>query len=332
MPWPFFYLFLFEVESLKEYKTFNQQLKILRSRGLEVPTDGHPKRFLEEENYYNVINGYKDLFLERGDDNKPVVPERYRQGTHFDELKSLFLFDRELRFLFLKYILIFENSFKTVISHEFCRRYPKPNSYLEIKNYVNNNPKKVLQQISILTKTIHDKVDKEGAIKHYIEEHGSVPLWVLVNYLTIGNLSYLFSILTDADKNVIAKSYYNKYKKQHVSDNMVRISSEDLESGLKIINLVRNKCAHDERLYNYNFRNVRVSNLAKHFELKHYDNTRIVVAILYLKIFLDKKYFQIFHEELTKLFAEYRIRFHSVSFDEILTIMGITLDDFQLLE
>lgn len=332
MPWPFFYLFLFEVESLKEYKTFNQQLKILRSRGLEVPTDGHPKRFLEEENYYNVINGYKDLFLERGDDNKPVVPERYRQGTHFDELKSLFLFDRELRFLFLKYILIFENSFKTVISHEFCRRYPKPNSYLEIKNYVNNNPKKVLQQISILTKTIHDKVDKEGAIKHYIEEHGSVPLWVLVNYLTIGNLSYLFSILTDADKNVIAKFYYNKYKKQHVSDNMVRISSEDLESGLKIINLVRNKCAHDERLYNYNFRNVRVSNLAKHFELKHYDNTRIVVAILYLKIFLDKKYFQIFHEELTKLFAEYRIRFHSVSFDEILTIMGITLDDFQLLE
>ena len=175
-------------------------------------------------------------------------------------------------------------------------------------------------------------MDKEGAIKHYIEEHGSVPLWVLVNYLTIGNLSYLFSILTDADKNVIAKSYYNKYKKQHVSDNMVRISSEDLESGLKIINLVRNKCAHDERLYNYNFRNVRVSNLAKHFELKHYDNTRIVVAILYLKIFLDKKYFQIFHEELTKLFAEYRIRFHSVSFDEILTIMGITLDDFQLLE
>lgn len=317
---------------MKEYKTFNQQLKILRSRGLEVPTDGHPKRFLEEENYYNVINGYKDLFLERDDDNKPVVPERYRQGTHFDELKSLFLFDRELRFLFLKYILIFENSFKTVISHEFCRRYPKPNSYLEIKNYVNNNPKKVLQQISILTKTIHDKVDKEGAIKHYIEEHGSVPLWVLVNYLTIGNLSYLFSILTDADKNVIAKSYYNKYKKQHVSDNMVRISSEDLESGLKIINLVRNKCAHDERLYNYNFRNVRVSNLAKHFELKHYDNTRIVVAILYLKIFLDKKYFQILHEELTKLFAEYRIRFHSVSFDEILTIMGITLDDFQLLE
>lgn len=305
---------------------------ILRNRGLEVPTNGQPKRFLEEENYYNVINGYKDLFLAKDKDNNPILPEQYQQGTHFNELKSLFLFDRELRFLFLKYILIFENSFKTVISHEFCRKYPKPNSYLEIKNYVDNNPKKVLQQISILTKTIHDKVDKEGAIKHYIEEHGSVPLWVLVNYLTIGNLAHLYAILTDADKNVIAKFYYDKYMKQYADDGMVRISSADLESALKIINLVRNKCAHDERLYNSYFGNVRVVNIAKHFTLKNYDNSRIVVAILYLKVFLDKKYFQKFYLELSKLFSKYRDEFHSVSFHEILKIMGIDQNDLQLLK
>lgn len=31
---------------MKEYKTFNQQLGILRKRGLIVPKDGRPKRFL----------------------------------------------------------------------------------------------------------------------------------------------------------------------------------------------------------------------------------------------------------------------------------------------
>ena len=36
-------------------------------------------------------------------------------------------------------------------------------------------PKRFLKQISILTKTIHDNVGAQGAIKHYIEEHGSVP-------------------------------------------------------------------------------------------------------------------------------------------------------------
>ena len=68
---------------MKEYKTFNQQLTILRNRGLIVPTDGKPKRFLEQENYYNVINGYKDLFLLKDTHGKPVEPETYYIKTGF---------------------------------------------------------------------------------------------------------------------------------------------------------------------------------------------------------------------------------------------------------
>lgn len=40
---------------MKPFKTHNQQLKILRDRGLEVPSE--KKRDLENENYYNIING-----------------------------------------------------------------------------------------------------------------------------------------------------------------------------------------------------------------------------------------------------------------------------------
>lgn len=315
---------------MKDYKTFNQQLKILRKRGLIVPTNGSPKRFLEQENYYNVINGYKDLFLEKDPFGKLIVPERYLPNTHFDELKALFLFDRELRMLFLEYILIFENSFKTVISHEFSRKYPKPNSYLEIQNYV-DNPKKVLHQISILTKTIHDKVDKNGAIKHYIEEHGSVPLWVLVNYLTIGNLAHLYDVLLDIDKNTIARYYSDKYKNQHKTTPTLRLASEDLGSALKIINLARNKCAHDERLYNSDFGHVRVSNIAKHFKLASFNNRRIIVAVIYLKVLLDKKYFGKFHSELNKLFNKYEKQFKTVMFSDILDIMGVDMLDLQKL-
>lgn len=110
---------------MKDYKTFNQQLGILRKRGLIVPKDGSPKRFLEQENYYNVINGYKDLFLQKDSFGNLLIPEQYLPNAHFDELKALFLFDRELRIVFLKYILIFENSFKTVLSHEFSKKISK---------------------------------------------------------------------------------------------------------------------------------------------------------------------------------------------------------------
>ena len=296
-----------------------------------VPTDGSPKRFLEQENYYNVINGYKDLFLKKDATGVPLDPEEYLTNTHFKELKALFLFDRELRFLFLKYILIFENSFKTVFSHEFSRKYPKANSYLELQNYVDNNPKNVLKQVSILTKTIHDQVDKEGAIKHYIETYGSVPLWVLVNNLTIGNMSHLYNVLKNTEKNTIAKYFSDKYTKQYAASDPIRISAEDMQSSLKIFNLVRNRCAHEERLFNSDFGNVRVANIANHFGIINYNNRKIVVAIMYLKVMLNKAYFKKFYSELMDIIKRYRGEFVTVSFDSILDIMGIYPAEIQKL-
>lgn len=317
---------------MKEFKTFNQQLTILRNRGMIVPTDGSPKRFLEQENYYNVINGYKDLFLRKDSQGNAIIPETYLLNTHFNELKALFLFDRELRFLFLKYLLIFENSFKTVISYEFSQKYPKANSYLEIANYRDDDPKGVLKQISILTKTIHDNVGAKGAIKHYIEEHGSVPLWVLVNYLTIGNLSYLYSALKDSEKNAIAKYYSDKYEKQYKPTSPLRISSEDMESALKIFNLVRNQCAHDERLFNSDYKNIRVANIANCFGITNYNNRRIVVAVLYFKAVLNKSYYKEFHSELNTIFDKYKNKFRTVGFNDILDSMGIDLNELNKLK
>lgn len=315
---------------MKEHKTFNQQLTILRNRGVVVPTNGKPKRFLEQENYYNVINGYKDLFLVKGSNNQPVEPEIYQKGTHFNELKALFLFDRELRILLLKYLLIFENSIKTTVAYEFSKKYPRKNAYLDIANFVDNDPKKVLQQISILTKTIHDKVDRSGAIKHYIEEHGEVPLWVLVNFLTMGNIANFYNILTDSTKNIIAKFYTDKYRTQN-KDNTFRLSSADLSACLKVANLVRNICAHDERLYNVNLRNVRISQIANHFGIRRYDNKRFIVLILFLKIVLDKKDFQRLYKALRNLFNQYADEFKTVVFDDILNTMGIDLIEMEKL-
>lgn len=315
---------------MKEHKTFNQQLKILRNRGVVVPTNGKPKRFLEQENYYNVINGYKDLFLVKDSNNRPVKPEIYQKGTHFNELKALFLFDRELRILLLKYLLIFENSIKTTVAYEFSKKYPRKNAYLDIANFVDNDPKKVLQQISILTKTIHDKVDRTGAIKHYIEEHGEVPLWVLVNFLTMGNIANFYNILTDSTKNIIAKFYTDKYRTQN-KDNTFRLSSADLSACLKVANLVRNICAHDERLYNVNLRNVRISQIANHFGIRRYDNKRFIVVILFLKIVLDKKDFQRLYKALRNLFNQYADEFKTVVFDDILNTMGIDLTELEKL-
>ena len=51
----------------KSYKSYRQQLNILRSRGMVIEKGSQGSRvmrILERENYYNVINGYKELFLD----------------------------------------------------------------------------------------------------------------------------------------------------------------------------------------------------------------------------------------------------------------------------
>lgn len=60
---------------MKPFKTYNQQLKILRDRGLIISNGSKAIRILERENYYTVINGYKFFFLERDFNGHPVSPE-----------------------------------------------------------------------------------------------------------------------------------------------------------------------------------------------------------------------------------------------------------------
>jgi len=52
----------------KVYKTYRQLLTILRSRGVVISNGSvgsRATRILEKENYYNVVNGYKSLFIDR---------------------------------------------------------------------------------------------------------------------------------------------------------------------------------------------------------------------------------------------------------------------------
>ena len=65
--------------SKKEYKTYRQLLIILRNRGMDIPkgsAGSRVMRILENENYYNVINGYKDLFL---DSSSTPELEKYKK-------------------------------------------------------------------------------------------------------------------------------------------------------------------------------------------------------------------------------------------------------------
>ena len=113
---------------MHNYKTFDDQINILQERGLIINDIDQAKEILEIHNYYNVINGYKDLFT---DENKN---EKFIKGTTFNEIYSLYEFDRELRAIIFKYTLQIENTLRTLVSHVFSK-YHGVENYLRYSNF-----------------------------------------------------------------------------------------------------------------------------------------------------------------------------------------------------
>ena len=69
--------------------TFEEQLELLRQRGLEVADPERAIRWLRHVSYYR-LSAYCLPFKEG---------EAFRPGTDFDDVAGLYIFDRKLRLL-----------------------------------------------------------------------------------------------------------------------------------------------------------------------------------------------------------------------------------------
>lgn len=70
----------------KVFTTTNAQLKKLRAKGMAISNGSRAKKIIELENYYNLINGYKPLFLKQSG-----TDETYKEGTRFEEVYALYI-------------------------------------------------------------------------------------------------------------------------------------------------------------------------------------------------------------------------------------------------
>ena len=83
----------------KQFKTLDEQVEIFKYKGLEINDEKYVKDVLLRENYF-FITGYRHLLMQK--DN----PKKYAEGATFEELYSIFLFDRQFRNIIFKNLLI----------------------------------------------------------------------------------------------------------------------------------------------------------------------------------------------------------------------------------
>ena len=214
----------------KVFKSIDEQIAILRDKGLTVTDNPETRDILFRENYF-FINGYRRLFMDK---DKKFIP-----GTTFEELYATFVFDRKIRNTMFKFILIVENNIKSIMSHTFSRKYGiKERSYLDPANFVQENykQKQVHDVLNKMKRQIRNNVGDHTATAHYLNYHGFIPLWIMVKVLSLGIIAEFYAILKFSDKQEIADYY--------------KLEAETLGIYLCLLANYRNLCAHEDILFN----------------------------------------------------------------------------------
>ncbi|NFC76914.1 Abi family protein [Clostridium botulinum] len=315
----------------KPFRSYNDQLNILKSRGMKVYSDETVMRILQKENYYNVINGYKDLFL--ATKQTETTEERYKSGTYFSEVYGVYKFDCELKSIFLKRILRIENNIKTAIAYNFSYKYREKNN-LVIDNFdlkpmgresKENRYCNVMGLITRIQGEIGRQIKCHSSIKHYMLEYGYVPLWVTMNVLTFGTVSLFYKYMKQSDKQLIAKEY--------------KTSEIELTLILKVLSLVRNLCAHDERLYNFKTKDSIRNNwvheklmLPKGESGYLYGRNDLYAILICIRLLMDKEETNEIISEINTELKVLEKELKVIKIDSILSAMGFPKDWYKLQE
>ena len=211
----------------KEFKTIEEQLDILESRGLQIPDKVAAGNFLHRNNYYRV-SGYS-LTLRSHDVFSP--------SASFQNIVDIYEFDHNLRHILLKYIELIEVTVKSVYSYEFTKVYGAVGHY-DPANFTDNAIHADIMKKAEAQK--NSRLPHEAYLKHFVNElQQDIPLWAFVDLLTISNISFLYKISQPAVKLAVANAL-----------GLTKQGDKVLERFMHHMTIIRNLCAHGSRLYN----------------------------------------------------------------------------------
>lgn len=209
---------------VKPHKTFEEQLALLKERGLVIVDEQKMLGHLQHLGYYH-LSGYT-LTL--------VHPNGiFLSGTTSDELISLYAFDHELRTLLRVVLDRIEVSFRTYVS------YAHTSSYGSIGYDDHTTMRPSFDHDGFMGRVASEIYHQRRIpiVSHHLKDYdGNFPLWVLMEILTFGQVSTFYQNMYARERKKVSKQYGS-------------IDIDTLKSFASCISELRNVCAHQGRLY-----------------------------------------------------------------------------------
>lgn len=210
--------------TVKEPKTYEEQLDILCERGIVVKDKAKCIQVLETTNYYRFTAYLLPFKLE---------DDTYISGTDFYKVYRIYEFDRKLRGLLFSVIEEIEVFLRAKFAYFHAHKYGAC-GYLDANNF---SPKHKLEKFK-------ENFDREVRnnkntlfVRHYTQKYNKIfPIWVAVELFTFGMLSKFYGDLKTPDQKILAYEMYHTNPK-------------NMNSWLRCCTDLRNICAHYGRLY-----------------------------------------------------------------------------------
>lgn len=292
---------------MKEYKSNEELLEHLISKNVRIPDKQYALDKIEKYTYYSIVNSYKMTF-KNSDGN-------YKDNVTFDEIYALYNFDKNIKYLFLKYSLEIEIQIKALMANQIAKIYGIQD-YLKESNlddsFDSDTKNKLIERIN---KEIEEDYKVHSAIAHYKDKYNFIPPFVLTKILTLGVVSSYYGLLKQSDRQAIAKHF--------------KISDRLLKQILRNLTMVRNISAHNDRLFCFRSK-YYLSFKEINKEYKRKDNeTNLYMIMTAMKCFLKEDYDVLLKEFLNEVHI-LKSNLSSVSVEDILNIMGFPKNSFDL--
>lgn len=280
---------------LKSPLTFDEQVVKLKKNGMQVYSSGEAICFLKQVNYYR-FTGYAL--------SNRIEPHQsqYSAETTFEQVRKCYYFDVEMRHILRKYIEYMEIYYRSQIANAFslrkCEISPHNQHYDRNNYYKKEDFDRLLSRILMEENFYKDSL----VITHHKHKYGNeMPLWVLVEIMTLSTLSKYYGCMYKSDQAAIAE--------------IIGTSDSILRNHLHCLSILRNICAHAGRLYGRPLhlpvkfgRNF----LQKHQEIK--TNTLFAYIIMIMRDMPNLTYKKLLAEDIIALIEKYK---NDISFTEI---------------
>lgn len=235
----------------KTFKTTDELLDTLVERNVYIGSREQASRFLLSYGYYSVVNGYKKPLLDLKRTNE-LGEDYYRDGTMFADFQVLYLFDALLRLTARNALDVAETIMKTASVYAFnsynseTQAYLDPSSYISAKEYYDkgNYTRNLIRLLGVLQSARDNKNLRKEYIQHHIDKYREVPLWVISQTLTFGNMSAFYDLQRLEVQNAVCRNIEMATEK-----GLNSLGAKTLRRDYKILTGFRNICSHGERFY-----------------------------------------------------------------------------------